>query len=315
MGNFSIIAESLIKRYAQAKENAVDGIDLSVKEGEIYGFLGPNGAGKSTTIKILVTTLFPTTGTVTVCGFDTVKQSTQVRQNIGVVYQNASLDNNLTAEENLRSHAVLYGITPFSLTYNGTSSEYKKKVDMLLELVHLEKHKFDIVKTFSGGMRRKLDILKAMLHTPKVLFLDEPTTGLDPQSRRTVWNYLETMQKKEGFTIFLTTQYLEEAEICDRISIIDKGKLLVTDTPEKLKKSVGEEMLYIKPASTSKLEDELQRKGIPFTNDTMGHFVIDLQKERAQDLLKKINTDLEEINIKKPSLDDVFIKFTGRQIV
>lgn len=315
MSNFSIIAESLIKRYSQAKENAVDGIDLSVKEGEIYGFLGPNGAGKSTTIKILVTTLFPTTGTVTVCGFDTVKQSTQVRQNIGVVYQNASLDNNLTAEENLRSHAVLYGITPFSLTYNGTSSAYKKKVDMLLELVNLEKYKFDIVKTFSGGMRRKLDILKAMLHTPKVLFLDEPTTGLDPQSRRTVWNYLETMQKKEGFTIFLTTQYLEEAEICDRISIIDKGKLLVTDTPEKLKKSVGEEMLYIKPTSTSKLEDELQKKGIPFTNDTLGHFVIDLQKERAQDLLKKINTNLEEINIKKPSLDDVFIKFTGRQIV
>lgn len=314
MNNSSIIAQSLVKRYAQAKENAVDTIDLEVKNGEIYGFLGPNGAGKSTTIKMLVTTLFPSSGTVTVCGYDTVKDSTKVRQNIGVVYQNPSLDNNLTAEENLRSHAILYGITPFSLTYRGTTSEYKKKVDMLLELVNLQKNKFDIVKTFSGGMRRKLDIVKAMLHTPKILFLDEPTTGLDPQSRRTVWEYLESMQKKEGFTIFLTTQYLEEAEICDRISIIDKGKILVTDTPAKLKKSVGDEMLYIKPVHEKKLKEELLSKKIPFSTDSAGHFVIDLQKEHAQDLLRKIRSELDEINIKKPSLDDVFIKFTGRQM-
>lgn len=312
----AILVKSLTKRYKKANFNAVDGIDLEVKEGEIYGFLGPNGAGKSTAINIFVTTLFPTSGQISVLGLDPTKFPSQVRAKIGVVYQKPSLDENLTAEENLRSHAVLYNLAPFALNYQGTSPEYKKRLDEVLTLVGLTDKKFDIVKTFSGGMKRRLDIAKALMHFPKILFLDEPTTGLDPQSRRAIWQYLAAMHKSHQFTVFLTTQYLEEAEICDRISIIDKGKILVTDTPDKLKKSVGSELLYLKPAPAEKdkLTKELTRKNIEFKLDEMEEFIIDLKDHKAQDLIKEITTPLWEINIKKPSLDDVFIKFTGRKI-
>lgn len=314
MSDTSIIVHNLVKQYAQSKTAAVQHVDLEVKKGEIFGFLGPNGAGKSTTIKILVTTLFPTSGTVIVNGHDVTKEPKKVRRSIGVVYQNTSLDLNLTAEENLRSHAVLYGLTPFSLTYKGTSKEYKDKVQALMELITMQDNLFDIVKTFSGGMRRKLDIAKALLHTPDILFLDEPTTGLDPTSRRAIWEYLGKLQKERQFTIFLTTQYLEEAEICNRISIIDKGTILVTDTPANLKKTVGDELLYITPHSRTKLSQELTEKHIEFKQDDDGQFIINLGKQKAQKVLATITTDLDEINIKKPSLDDVFISYTGRQI-
>jgi ABC-2 type transport system ATP-binding protein len=312
--NYSLVARNLVKKYSKASVNAVDGINLEVKEGEIYGFLGPNGAGKSTAIKMFVTTLFPTEGEVEVLGANPQKNPNKVRQIIGVVYQNPSLDENLTAEENLRSHAVLYNLTGFSLTYNSTSAAYKKRLDEVLDLVGLSDKKFDIVKTFSGGMRRRLDIGKALLHTPKILFLDEPTTGLDPQSRRAIWEYLENLQKSHKFTIFLTTQYLEEAEICDRISIIDQGKILVTDTPTNLKRSVGNELLYIKPESTMKLEKELKEKKIEYKTDTEGEYIIDLNNQKAQGVLQKIKSELSEINIKRPSLDDVFIHYTGRKM-
>lgn len=312
--NYSLVATDLVKKYKSSTVNAVDGIDLSVKEGEIYGFLGPNGAGKSTAIKMFVTTLFPSSGKIEVLGLDPTKNSSKVRSQIGVVYQQVSLDENLTAEENLRSHAVLYNLTPFSLTYNGTSQKYKKALNDVLELVGLSDKRFDIVQTFSGGMKRRLDIAKALLHTPKILFLDEPTTGLDPQSRRAVWDYLEKQQKTHQFTVFLTTQYLEEAEICDRISIIDHGKILVTDTPNNLKKSVGSELLYIKPSKDSQLEKELKDKKIEFKKDSLGEYILELKNRKAQELLQKIKSDLDEINIKKPSLDDVFIHYTGRKM-
>ncbi len=312
--DFSLVAKDVVKHYPKASVNAVDGINLEVKTGEIYGFLGPNGAGKSTAIKMFVTTLFPTSGQILVDGLDPKKDSNKVRQQIGVVYQSVSLDENLTAEENLRSHAVLYNITGFALTYKATSPKYKKRLDEVLTLVDLADKKFDIVKTFSGGMKRRLDIAKALLHFPKVLFLDEPTTGLDPQSRKAVWEYLTTLQKQHSFTVFLTTQYLEEAEICNRISIIDHGKILVTDTPANLKKSVGEELLYLKPAKKEALEAELNKHDIAFSVDSFGDYIIDLKHKKAQDILRLIKCDLEEINIKKPSLDDVFIKYTGRKI-
>lgn len=312
--DYSLVAKNLVKKYPKAAVNAVDGIDLEVKKGEIYGFLGPNGAGKSTAIKMFVTTLFPTLGKILVDGLDPQKHPDKVRERIGVVYQNPSLDENLTAEENLRSHAVLYNLTGFALTYGMTSANYKKRLDEVLDLINLKDKKFDIVKTFSGGMRRRLDIAKALLHMPKVLFLDEPTTGLDPQSRKAVWEYLVELQKKHEFTVFLTTQYLEEAEICNRISIIDKGKILVTDTPNNLKKSVGSELLYLKPNKPSLLEKELNQKKIKFKIDSLGEYVIELRAKKAQDLLKLIKTDLEEISIKKPSLDDVFISYTGRKM-
>lgn len=310
----SLVAKNLVKKYPKASINAVDGIDLEVKKGEIYGFLGPNGAGKSTAIKMFVTTLFPTSGEILVDGLNPQKDPGKVRERIGVVYQNPSLDDNLTAEENLRSHAVLYNLTPFALTYGQTSQQYKDRLKQVLDLIDLYDKRFDVVKTFSGGMRRRLDIAKALMHMPKVLFLDEPTTGLDPQSRKVVWEYLSELQKKHEFTVFLTTQYLEEAEICNRISIIDKGKILVTDTPANLKKKVGKELLYLTPEKPKQLEKELSDKQIKYQVDAAGEFIIELEKHDAQTVLKQIKSGLEEISIKKPSLDDVFIKYTGRKI-
>jgi ABC-2 type transport system ATP-binding protein len=312
----AIDANKLIKRYRKADFNAVDGIDLEVEQGEIYGFLGPNGAGKSTAINMFVTSLFPTSGDVQILGINTKEDPEKIRQLIGVVYQKASLDEKLTAEENLRSHAILYGITSWSPTFRLTKQDYKDRVNHLLEIVGLKSRMHDLVKTFSGGMKRRLDIAKALLHTPKVLFLDEPTTGIDPQNRREIWGYLLQLQKEEKFTIFLTTQYLEEAEICSRISIIDKGKILVTDTPSKLKDIVGDEVLYISPTNglENDLEKELKALNIEFQTDNIGNFVIDLERGTAQKVIKEINTELDEINIKRPSLDDVFIKLTGRKI-
>lgn len=304
----------MVKKYSQSKVNAVDGIDIEVKAGEIYGFLGPNGAGKSTAIKVFVTTLFPTKGKVEILGFNTVEHTRAVREMIGVVYQNTSLDENLTAEENLRSQAVLYNLTPFSLAYRFTSAAYKQRVDELLELLNLKDVKFEIVRKFSGGMKRKLDIAKSLLSLPKILFLDEPTTGLDPQSRKAIWEYLLAFQKKHHFTIFLTTQYLEEAEVCDRISIIDHGKILVTDTPANLKRQVGEELLSLHPKNAKELENELQKLKISFKKQKNNEFLISIKSNEAQKIVKKIQSDLEEINIKKPTLDDAFIQLTGREI-
>jgi ABC-2 type transport system ATP-binding protein len=310
----AILVKNLVKRFKKSKENAVDGVDLSVQKGEIYGFLGPNGAGKSTTIKCIVRQLDPTSGEVFVSGIDAVKYPKAVRENIGVVFQEVSLDKNLRAEENLRISATLYGLTNFSLSYRSSSQGYKDRVRSVLELVELYDKKDEFVKNFSGGMKRRLDIAKAFLHKPSVLFLDEPTTGLDPQNRKNVWEYLVKLQKESGFTIFLTTQYLEEAEICSRISIIDKGKILVTDTPKHLKRALGEEVLILDPENDIALEEELIAKGVSFSKSQVGEFVVDLKGERAQDMLKSIESPLTEINIKKPTLDDVFIKYTGRSI-
>lgn len=311
---YALEVHDLKKRYHKANFNAVDGIDLQIKDGEIYGFLGPNGAGKSTAIKMFVTTLFPTSGDISLFGIDPQKNPHKVREMIGVVYQNPSLDENLTAEENLRSHAVLYNMTGFSLTYNQTSALYKERLEQVLQLVELEDRKFDIVKTFSGGMKRRLDLAKALLHEPKILFLDEPTTGLDPHSRREVWQHINDLQNKKKFTVFLTTHYLDEAEICDRISIMDKGKILVTDTPNNLKKMSGNELLYLTPDKPTLLEQELHTLKVRFTKDKEDNFIVTLKNRRAQEILRQIKTDLREINIKRPALDDVFIQLTGRKI-
>ncbi|MCA9386472.1 ATP-binding cassette domain-containing protein [Candidatus Dojkabacteria bacterium] len=312
----AIKAVDLVKRYKKANFNAVDKINLEVNPGEVYGFLGPNGAGKSTAINMFVTSLFPTQGNVEILGVDTQEDPTEIRRMIGVVYQKPSLDEKLTAEENLRSHAVLYELTGWSPSYKTTSTEYKERVEKVIEIVGLKDRMHDVVKTFSGGMKRRLDIAKALLHTPKVLFLDEPTTGIDPHNRREIWGYLTDLQKEDRFTIFLTTQYLEEAEICDRISIINKGKILVTDTPDNLKRLVGDELLYISPVNgqESELKSELESLNIEYQTDNVGSFVIDLGKGKAQKVISQIKTELDEISIKRPTLDDVFIKLTGDKI-
>src|SRR3989344_6832756 len=207
-----IQVENLIKKYKKSKANAVDDISFEVNEGEFFAFLGPNGAGKTTTISILTTTLSKTSGKIKIAGFDIEKESSRVRKNVGIIFQNPSLDLNLTAEENIRFHAILYGVYPFAPVYSLMSQKYKDQVQELAEIVGIQDQLFKPVKTLSGGMKRKMEIIRSLMHKPKVLFLDEPTTGLDPISRQNLWKYLQDIRKTEDITIFLTTHYLEEAE-------------------------------------------------------------------------------------------------------
>ena len=213
---------------------AVDGVTFDVAAGESFGFLGPNGAGKSTTINILCTLLRPTGGSASVAGFDVASRPADVRRHIGLVFQDPTLDEYLTAEENLRFHAELYGV-PRETT--------EDRLRDVLEMVELWERRKGIVATFSGGMRRRLEIARGLLHSPRVLFLDEPTVGLDPQTRAHIWSYIEELRKREEITIFLTTHYMDEAEHCDRIAIIDHGTIVAIDTPEALKASVGEDRM------------------------------------------------------------------------
>jgi ABC-2 type transport system ATP-binding protein len=228
--------KNLIKRYKKSKVNAVDDISFYVEEGAFFSLLGPNGAGKTTAISILTTLLSKTKGEVTISGFDVERQPEKVRSRIGVIFQNPSLDINLTAEENIRFHANLYDLYPYRPSFSLMDSRYQKKVMELAKIVGLNKDIFKPVKTLSGGMKRKLEIIRSLMHEPKVLFLDEPTTGLDPVSRKNLWQYLKDIRKKKKITIFLTTHYLEEAEGSDYVCIIDNGKVVSKGTPEEIKK-------------------------------------------------------------------------------
>lgn len=237
MANDAIVVKNLVKRYKKADKNAVDGVSFNVSEGEFFALLGPNGAGKTTTISILTTTLSKTKGTIKISGLDIDKDESTVRRNIGIIFQNPSLDLNLTAEENIRFHAILYGVYPFRPTYNLMPQEYKDKVMELASILGIKDDVFKPIKTFSGGMKRKLEIVRSLIHNPKILFLDEPTSGLDPISRRDLWEYLKKVRKENKTTVFLTTHYLEEAEDADHVCIIDHGKVVAMGTPKKLKGS------------------------------------------------------------------------------
>lgn len=235
--NHIIEVENLVKRYKKATVNAVNNVSFYVEEGAFFSLLGPNGAGKTTIISILTTLLSETSGKVTIGGHDVEKKPEKVRSEIGVIFQNPSLDINLTAEENIRFHANLYNLYSYRPTFSLMSPEYQKTVKKLAAIVGLKKDIFKPVKTLSGGMKRKLEIIRSLMHEPKVLFLDEPTTGLDPVSRKNLWTYLKEIRRKTKTTIFLTTHYLEEAEGSDYVCIIDNGKVVAKGTPEELKKS------------------------------------------------------------------------------
>ncbi len=235
MINDVIVVNNLVKKYKKAKENAVDNVSFRVRKGEFFAFLGPNGAGKTTTISILTTILAKTSGEVKIAGYDIEKQQKEVRKNIGVIFQKPSLDENLTAEENIRLHAILYGLYPFAPTYSQMPATYKRKVAQLTELLDIGKEIFNPIKTYSGGMKRKLEIIRSLMHSPKVLFLDEPTSGLDPVSRKNLWEYLSGVRKSRKTTIFLTTHYLEEAEDADEVCIINHGKIVAIGAPGKIK--------------------------------------------------------------------------------
>src|SRR5213083_1773695 len=248
MAGAVIEAQGLVKKYGDLV--AVAGLDLEVQPGEIFGFLGPNGAGKSTTISMLCTLLTPTAGVARVAGIDVMHDPAAVRQRIGLVFQDPSLDDQLTARENLEFHAFIYSVP---------APDRRRRIDEMLAMMQLSDRASSQVTTFSGGMKRRLEIARGMLHQPQILFLDEPTLGLDPQTRKSIWTHLNELRTKRGVTIFMTTHYMDEAEHCDRIAIIDHGKIVAIDTPEALKASVGKDRVQIQTADDAAAIDELGR--------------------------------------------------------
>lgn len=307
MGNPIIKVENLIKRYKKADKNAVDNTSFEVMEGEFFCFLGPNGAGKTTTISILTTTLSKTSGNITIAGFDTEKESPKVRQNVGIIFQNPSLDQNLTAEENIRFHAILYGLYPFRPTFGFMPEAYRKQVRDLAEVIGLKNDIFKPVKTFSGGMKRKLEIIRSLMHHPKVLFLDEPTIGLDPLSRKNLWQYLSEVRKTEKTTIFLTTHYLDEAEDADKVCIVNHGKIVSYGTPAEIKKSLIEEYLLVGSKEPDKLKSELLKLNF-LLEDANPPFKISLKGKNAQKVIQSIKTPLNLLKTHSPTLEEAYLE-------
>jgi ABC-2 type transport system ATP-binding protein len=289
---------------------AVDNISFNIKSGEAFGLLGPNGAGKTTTMSMLSTMLKPTSGRASVNSFDILKKQDDVRKSIGIVFQDQSLDEELTAYENMDFHARLYRIP---------KDEREKKIIKLLKLVELDDKKDNFVKTYSGGMRRRLEIARGLLHEPKVLFLDEPTLGLDPQTRNHLWNYIDKLNKEQGITIILTTHYMEEADkLCDRIAIIDKGKIVALDTSERLKESIGGDVIEIISSEREKFHTLIKVcswvKRVDVHNGSITINLQNAEKHVAEivNLAHGNGIDIESISIHKPTLEDVFLHYTGR---
>ncbi len=305
MSDYIIKVENLVKIFGTLA--AVDNISFSVSSGEIFGFLGPNGAGKTTTINILCTLSKPTSGQAIINGFDVVRQQGQVRQSIGLVFQDPSLDEQLSGLQNLRFHAMVYNIP---------ASVREKGIDDMLKMVELWDRRHSKVRTYSGGMKRRLEIARGLLHHPKVLFLDEPTLGLDPQTRNRIWEYLLELRQREGTTIFLTTHYMDEAEKADRIAIIDRGKLVAMDTPESLKKLVGKDIISVKTDDNKRAAEELRlRYQIEARHDGNGlTFEVTSGEEFLPDFIKEFGIKIRSVSLRRPSLDDVFLKLTGHEI-
>ncbi|HEX4725276.1 MAG TPA: ATP-binding cassette domain-containing protein [Pseudonocardiaceae bacterium] len=286
---------------------AVRGIDLTVHRNEIFGFLGPNGAGKSTTINMLCTLLRPTAGHATVAGYDVVAQRNDVRRNIGLVFQSTTLDDYLTAERNLRLHAELYAVPRASVD---------GRLRQVLEMVGLWERRSSKVATFSGGMKRRLEIARGLLHSPRVLFLDEPTVGLDPQTRGSIWSYVRELKAAEDITIFVTTHYMDEAEYCDRIAIMDHGDIIALDTPSALKASIGKDRVRI---DTPDNERALAEIAAQFGLDAVvkeGSVILSVENgERfVPRLFAELDVPILSVSVARPSLDDVFMSYTGNTI-
>ncbi|HHD11621.1 MAG TPA: ATP-binding cassette domain-containing protein [Deltaproteobacteria bacterium] len=300
-----IEVRELVKNYNGVE--AVRGVSFEVEEGETFGFLGPNGAGKTTTINILCTLLVQTSGVARVNGFDCLKEPAKVRSSIGLVFQEITLDNELTALENLKFHGYLYNMEKRLL---------ERRIEEILHVVGLWERRNDFVKSFSGGMKRRLEIARGLLHRPKVLFLDEPTLGLDPQTRSNVWQFIEELKGKEGNTVFMTTHYMDEAEVCDRIAIIDGGRIIACGTPEELKSSIKGDTVYLKTSDDEKTMEELSRKfhiEAKRLKDGVA-FIVDRAESFIPKLFEALSTEIQAVNIKRPSLDDVFLHLTGREI-
>lgn len=301
-----IVVDRLIKRYTGADKNAVDDISFTIKRGEFFTLLGPNGAGKTTTISILSTTLAQTSGTVTIDGHNLDKEASSIRRKLGIIFQNPSLDRNLTAEENIRFHATLYGLYPFRPTFSLMPEAYKKKVHQLSEVLSLNDALFQTVKTYSGGMKRKLEIIRSLMHEPKILILDEPTSGLDPQSRHNLWEYVRQIQKNRKMTILLTTHYLEEADDADHVCVIDHGKIVASGTPAQLKKDLIDEYLLVDAKDRAALLKNLKEAGVAAI-DTYP-VKVPLHKIPAQEMIQKITVPLSVLKIHTPTLEEAYLE-------
>ncbi len=304
MNNYIIETENLTKQYESLV--AVDRLNLAIGEGELFGLLGPNGAGKSTTLLTLTTILKPTSGRATVGGFDIVGQPSQVRKSIGIVFQDPSSDDTLTGYENLKLHGMLYGM-PVPLR--------EERIREVLALVDLTDRKNELVKKYSGGMRRRLEIARGLMHHPKVLFLDEPTLGLDPQSRENIWQYIENLSREEHISLILTTHYMEEVDrLCDRLAIIDRGKVVALGSPTELKRIIGGEVVVMRTSSPDvdalrELEyvKKLERK------DGLISLTVVNANQHLPEILQKTG-NVESVEIHSPTLNDVFLHYTGREI-
>src|SRR3954467_13531050 len=300
-----IEVEELRKKFDDFE--AVRGVSFEVEAGEVFGFLGPNGAGKTTTINMLCTLAKPSGGRATVAGHDIVSERDDVRRNIGLVFQEPTLDGYLTAEQNLQLHAELYGVD---------SALVPERMRQMLEMVGLWDRRGAVVNTFSGGMRRRLEIARGLMHSPRVLFLDEPTIGLDPQTRSSIWKYIRELREREEITIFMTTHYMDEAEYCDRIAIMDQGEIVALDSPEALKAEVGADRVKIKTddddaairavAERFELEATLSEGAVTFFVPSGEEFV--------PRLFAELGIGIRSVSVARPTLDDVFMRYTGSTI-
>jgi ABC-2 type transport system ATP-binding protein len=300
-----IQARGLVRRFG--KLDAVRGVSFEVAGGEVFGFLGPNGAGKTTTIDMLCTLLRPTAGTAVINGFDVVRRRHDVRRSIGLVFQQPTLDEVLTAEQNLRFHAHAYGVP---------AHERQRRIHELLTMVELWDRRNDSVREFSGGMKRRLEIARGLLHHPHVLFLDEPTLGLDPQTRRRIWDYLTDLRSQRRLTIFLTTHYMDEAEHCDRIAIIDHGRIIALDSPGQLKRNVGGDLITITTPDGETVAALLRRThGLsPVVSGNSVSFYVPAGEAFLPGFVRAFDQPLDAISLRRPTLDDVFLELTGREI-
>jgi ABC-2 type transport system ATP-binding protein len=301
----AIEVDDLVKSYGEV--DAVRGVSFAVPPGEVFGFLGPNGAGKSTTINMLCTLAEPTSGAARVGGFDVVSQRADVRRHIGLVFQDPTLDVHLTAGQNLRLHGDLYGIG---------SHVIPSRMDQMLEMVDLADRRDQPVMTFSGGMKRRLEIARGLMHSPRVLFLDEPTIGLDPQTRSSIWRYIRALQESEGTTIFMTTHYMDEAELCDRIAIMDRGEIVVLDTPDALKAGVGADRVVLGTVDADAVLAALwDRFGIEAAvAEGAVTFHVENGEAFVPRLFAELSVAITSVAVSRPTLDDVFMRHTGTTI-
>jgi ABC-2 type transport system ATP-binding protein len=300
-----VSVRGLGKRYGELE--AVAGIDLEVRRGETFGFLGPNGAGKTTTISMLCTLVTPSGGSASVAGYDIVRERDDVRRSIGLVFQDTTLDSYLTAERNLRFHAELYGVP---------REQIGPRLHEVMDIVGLWDRKDSKVLEYSGGMMRRLEIARGLLHYPRVLFLDEPTIGLDPQTRSHIWTYINELKQREDITIFLTTHYMDEAENCDRIAIIDHGTIVAIDTPQALKASIGKDRVQIStaddPAAIGSLAEAFGLEAA--VHEGLVTFSVESGEHFVPQLFARLPVAIKSVSVSRPSLDDVFMSYTGKTI-